>query len=182
MNGDPVVVGVFKDDAHRFSKIACDGITLLAGLGVEGDAHCGVTVQHRYDMRKDPSRTNLRQVHLIHAELLDEVNAKGFDVKGGDLGENICTRHLDLLALPTGSRLHIGDDAVVELTGVRSPCVYIDRFQKGLKAEMLGYTDSGALQRKSGVMSVVARAGVVRAGDRITVRLPPVRPVALKPV
>lgn len=170
MNGR--VIAVARDGTHNFSKNLCDEITLLAGLGVEGDAHQGVTVKHRSRVARDPSQPNLRQVHLMHGEFHDEVNAAGFAVKSGDLGENITTRGLDLLALPRGARLHVGAEAVVEVTGLRNPCVQIDRFQTGLTAACLGRDEKGALIRKAGVMSVVIAGGLVRAGDTIRVELP----------
>ena len=131
-----VVVAVSCSARHTFSKTPADGIQLLAGLGVEGDAHMGTTVKHRSRVRVDPTQPNLRQVHLIHAELLDELNAQGFDVAAGQLGENITTRGIDLLGLPTGARLHLGDAAVLEITGLRNPCRQLDGLRPGLmKAE-----------------------------------------------
>ena len=147
-------------------------IRLLAGLGVEGDAHAGVTVKHRSRVRRDPSQPNLRQVHLVHAELFDELRDKGFGVTPGDIGENVTTRGIDLLALPTGTRLRLGDAAMVEITGLRNPCVQLDTFQKGLMAATLDKDANGNLIRKAGVMSVVLAGGEVRPGDPITVELP----------
>ncbi len=166
------VVAVSRDAAHAFSKPVLDSITLLAGLGVEGDAHQGVTVKHRSRVRQDPTQPNLRQVHLIHAELLDELRAKGFDVGAGDMGENVLTSGIDLLGLPAGARLHLGEDAVVEVTGLRNPCVQLDRFQPGLMAATLDRDAEGRLVRKAGVMAVVLTGGEVRAGDAIRVELP----------
>lgn len=176
------VAAVGIDGEHNFSKPAVESIRLLAGLGVEGDAHLGVTVQHRSRVARDPSQPNLRQVHLIHAELHDELRPRGFAVKPGDLGENITTGGLDLLALPTGTRLRIGENAVVEVTGLRNPCVQIDNFQHGLMKAVLDRDEAGELVRKAGVMSVVRAGGEVRPGDRIEVELPaqpyqPLRPV-----
>lgn len=179
---EAVVVAVHKDKQHRFSKRRHDCLTLLEGLGVEGDAHCGVTVQHLCDQEKDPSRPNLRQVHLIQAELLDEVNGKGFDVKPGDLGENTYTRCLDLLKLPTGTRLHIGEQATVEVTGLHNPCHQIETFQKGLLAHVGERGPGAPYLRKSGVMSIVLKGGVVREGDRIVVELRAGDHAPLKPV
>ena len=179
---EPVVVAVHKDEEHRFSKIRHQSLTLLEGLGVEGDAHCGVTVQHRFDQEKDPLRPNLRQVHLIQTELLDEVNAKGFHVQPGDLGENISTRGLDVLNLPAGTRLIIGEHATLEVTGLRNPCINIELFQKGLLAQVGERRPGGTYLRKTGVMSIVVRGGVVREGDRIVVVLPAGEHVPLKPV
>ena len=166
------VVTVSVDAAHAFSKHVVPQITLLEGQGVEGDAHCGVTVQHRSRVAQDPTQPNLRQVHLMHVELFDELRAKGFEVAPGELGENIVTRGIALLDLPVGTELQMGAAAVVRLTGLRNPCVQIDRFQRGLMAAVLDRDEQGKLVRKAGVMSVVLRGGVVRAGDAIVVRLP----------
>lgn len=167
------VVAVARDATHRFSKAPAESITLLAGLGVEGDAHLGVTVQHRSRVRADPSQPNLRQVHLIQAELFEELAAQGFRVAAGDLGENVTTAGIDLLGLPTGTRLRLGRDAVVEVTGLRNPCGQIDRFQPGLLAAVLGRDAAGGLIRKAGIMGIVLAGGTVRAGDAIGLTLPP---------
>lgn len=168
----PTVLAVSLRRGHHFSKTPALAIRLIAGLGVEGDAHSGVTVKHRSRARYDPTLPNLRQVHLIHRELFDEVAAKGFDVKPGDLGENITTLGLDLLALPQGTRLHLGETAIVEVTGLRNPCVQIDRFQAGLMAATLDRTPDGHTIRKTGIMSVVVAGGDVRPGDAIAVEMP----------
>lgn len=168
------VVGVHVDRRHAFSKASVEAITLLEGRGVEGDAHCGVTVQHRSRARFDPSQPNLRQVHLIHAELLDHLADRGYTVRPGDLGENITTRGLDLLGLPVGARLTIGD-AVVAVTGLRNPCVQIDRFAGGLLKEVVHTDADGRLVRLAGIMGTVARGGTVRPGDLVEVTLPPGR-------
>jgi MOSC domain-containing protein YiiM len=174
------VVAVSLHSGHHFSKVPGLSIRLLTGLGVAGDAHMGETVKHRSRVRKDPTQPNLRQVHLIHAELFDELRAKGFEVKPGDLGENVTTVALDLLALPTGTRLHLGTSAVIEVTGLRNPCIQIDGFQKGLMAATLDKDADGHLIRKAGIMSVVRADGEVRPGDSIGVELPaqPHRPLA----
>jgi MOSC domain-containing protein YiiM len=169
-----VVTAVSCSPTHSFSKPNQDCIRLLAGLGVEGDAHLGTKVKHRSRVKKDPSQPNLRQVHLIHAELHDELKASGFDVSAGDLGENVTTRGIDLLSLPAGARLLIGAAAVIEVTGLRNPCVQIDRFRKGLMKAVLGKDDHGNLVRKSGIMGVVLEGGEVKPGDAIRVELPPV--------
>jgi MOSC domain-containing protein YiiM len=158
--------------SHTFSKRTQLSIRLLAGLGVEGDAHCGLTVKHRSRVAKDPAQPNLRQVHLIHTELHDELRAAGFNVDAGDIGENIATRGIELLALPVGTRLHIGSEAIVELTGLRNPCVQIDRFQTGLMSAVLDRDSDGKLVRKAGVMSIVIAGGDVHVGDAIRVLLP----------
>lgn len=178
----PHVLAVHRSSSHSFSKYAEDVITLVAGLGVQGDAHAGVTVKHRSRVQRDPSQPNLRQVHLIHAELLGELQGRGFAVLPGDLGENLTTHGLDLLGLPTGSRLHLGASAVIEVTGLRNPCAQIDQFQAGLMAAVLDRDAAGQLVRKAGVMGVVLAGGEVRAGDPIAVRLPGAPHLPLGPV
>lgn len=172
------VISVSLDRRHRFSKIAADEITLIAGEGVAGDAHCGVTVKHRSRARFNPTLPNLRQVHLIQAELFDELATKGFVVGPAELGENITTSGIDLLALPTGARLAIGD-AVVEITGLRNPCIQMDRFQDGLMQATLDRDAEGGLVRKAGIMGIVVTGGRVRPGDAVAVTLPegPHRPL-----
>lgn len=174
------MIAVSAGGSHSFSKPRRGSIRLLAGLGVEGDAHMGETVQHRSRIARDPTQPNLRQVHLIHAELHDELRTAGFDVAAGDIGENVTTRGVDLLALPTGARLLLGDAAIVEITGLRNPCVQLDHFQSGLMQAVLDRDADGTLIRKSGVMAVVVEGGEVRAGDPIKVQLPerPHRPLA----
>lgn len=176
---DAIVTAVSSNAVHTFSKENRDSIRLLAGLGVEGDAHLGRTVKHRSRVAKDPSRPNLRQVHLIHAELHDELNAAGFPVSAGQMGENITTRGLDLLGLPTGTRLRFGGNAIVEITGLRNPCIQIDRFRKGMMKAVLARDEHGNVVRKAGVMGIVLAGGEVRPGDRIQVELParPYRPL-----
>jgi hypothetical protein len=166
------VVAVSRSDTHTFSKLIQPSIWLRAGLGVDGDAHQGTTVKHRSRVARDPTQPNLRQVHLIHSELHDDLASRGFVVKPGEMGENITTRGLDLLGLPVGARLHLGSMAVVEVTGLRNPCVQIDRFQPGLLAAVVGRDEAGEIVRKSGVMSVVVQEGEVRPGDAIIVELP----------
>ncbi|WP_088317027.1 MOSC domain-containing protein [Kineosporia sp. R_H_3] len=172
MTADPRVAAVHRDAAHRFSKVTVDAVRLLEGLGVDGDAHAGVTVQHLSRVRADPTQPNLRQVHLIAAELLDELRENGFDVLPGALGENVTTSGVDLLGLPTGTLLHLGADAVVEVTGLRNPCVQIDRFRPGLLKEVVHTDAAGSVVRRAGVMGVVRAGGEVRAGDGIAVVLP----------
>lgn len=164
------VLAVASDDGHRFAKQPRDAIVLLAGLGVEGDAHCGVTVRHRSRVARTPDAPNLRQVHLIHAELLDELAEAGFRVAPGGLGENVTTRGIDLLALPRGARLRLGGSAVIELTGLRNPCRQIDdNVAPGAMAATLEHAPDGSLIRKAGVMAIVLTGGEVRAGDSISV-------------
>jgi MOSC domain-containing protein YiiM len=171
MTGTVTAVSVSPE--HAFSKENRACVRLLEGLGVEGDAHLGVTVKHRSRVARDPTQPNLRQVHLIHSELLDELRAAGFDVHPGGLGENVSTRGVDLLGLPVGARLHLGGAAVVEVTGLRNPCSQLDRFQPGLTAAVLARDADGNLVRKAGIMGVVAAGGEVRPGDEIRVVLPP---------
>jgi MOSC domain-containing protein YiiM len=173
------VVAVSLRSGHHFSKTPSLGIRLLRGLGVAGDGHLGKTVQHRSRVRKDPTLPNLRQVHLIHAELFAELRARGFMVKAGDLGENVTTSGIDLLALPAGTKLYLGASAVVEVTGLRNPCIQLDHFQKGLMAATLDRDAGGHLIRKAGIMSVVVAEGDVRPGDAIRVEWPdgPHRPL-----
>ena len=173
------VVAVSRFPTHEFSKTPTDLIQLLAGLGVEGDAHCGETVQHRSRVRQDPTQPNLRQVHLIHAELFEELAGKGFGVAPGQLGENITTRGIDLLGLSEGTVLRIGATAVVQITGLRNPCSQIDDHRRGLLAAVLDRDDAGHLVRKAGVMGVVLASGPVRAGDTIAIERQPTPHVPL---
>jgi MOSC domain-containing protein YiiM len=181
-NEQPSVVAVSLDDRHRFSKAPVDQITLIAGHGVEGDAHAGATVKHRSRARWNKTLPNLRQVHLMHAELFDELAEQGFEVEPGQLGENITTRGLDLLSLPTGTLLRIGPEAVVEVTGLRNPCVQIDKFQHGLLKAVLIKDDDGRLVRKTGIMGVVVHGGAISSADLISVELPAPPHAALEPV
>lgn len=176
------VVAVSLSGSHTMSKPICERIRLLEGLGVEGDAHMGTTVKHRSRVARDPSQPNLRQVHLIHAELFDELRAKGFDVVAGMMGENISTRDVDLLGLPTGARLRIGTSAVVEVTGLRNPCYQLDGLQKGLMEAVLERGPERGLIRKAGVMGIVIAGGEVAAGDAIRIERPGGAHEALKPV
>lgn len=167
-----LVTSVSSNGAYSFTKANRESITLLAGLGVEGDVHSGVTVKHRSRVAKDPTQPNLRQVHLIHEELFAEVGGAGFRVAPGELGENLTTRGIDLLGLPVGTLLRIGDGAVVEVTGLRNPCLQIDNFRGGLLKQVVGRDEAGNIVRKAGVMSIVKEGGVVRPGDTIEVELP----------
>uniref|UniRef100_UPI000AE3098F MOSC domain-containing protein n=1 Tax=Streptomyces sp. NRRL S-325 TaxID=1463899 RepID=UPI000AE3098F len=168
-----------SNDVYSFTKPNRDSVTLLAGLGVEGDVHAGVTVKHRSRVAQDPTQPNLRQVHLIHQELFAELGQAGFEVSPGDLGENITTAGIDLLGLPVGTLLHLGDEAVVEVTGLRNPCLQIDTFRAGLLKQVVGCADDGTVVRRAGIMSVVRTGGVVRPGDVIKAVLPvgPHRPL-----
>jgi MOSC domain-containing protein YiiM len=167
------VVAVASSPSHSFSKAGRACIRLLKGLGVEGDAHAGSTVKHRSRVKQDPTQPNLRQVHLLHAELHAELSQRGFQVAPGAMGENILTEGIALLALPAGTKLAIGESAVVEVTGLRNPCRQIDAFMPGLLSAVLDRTPSGELVRKAGIMAVVLNDGEVRPGDRIRIEYPP---------
>jgi MOSC domain-containing protein YiiM len=177
-----MITAVSRSAAHTFSKSTQDSIRLLTGLGVEGDAHMGETVKHRSRVARNPNQPNLRQVHLIHAELLDELRDAGFTVSAGQIGENVATRGIDLLGLPTGTRLHLGATAVVEVTGLRNPCAQLDQFQPGLMAAVLDRDAQGRLIRKAGIMGIVLTGGDVRTDDPIRVELPPEPHRSLAPV
>jgi MOSC domain-containing protein YiiM len=176
------VEAVHRSGEHTFTKPPAAAIRLLAGLGVEGDAHNGATVRHRSRVARDPQQPNLRQVHLIHAELHDELQGRGFTVRPGEMGENITTRGVDLLALPAGTRLHLGMEAVIEVTGLRDPCAQLDGLQPGLMAAVLDRDANGELIRKAGIMAIVLTSGEVRGGDAVRVALPPGPHHPLQPV
>jgi MOSC domain-containing protein YiiM len=176
------VIAVSCAAGHRFSKQNVDRIELVVGVGVTGDGHAGVTVQHRSRVARDPSAPNLRQVHLIHAELHDELRERNFEVAPGQMGENVTTRGLDLLALPRGTRLRLGKEAIVQVTGLRNPCLQLDLFQDGLMKAVLARDEHGRLIRKAGIMGIVVAGGVVRPSDPIRVELPPQPHLPLEPV
>jgi MOSC domain-containing protein YiiM len=178
-----VVTAVSVSGAHTMSKPTAAAIRLLEGLGVEGDAHQGTTVKHRSHVRRDPTKPNLRQVHLIHSELHDELADRGFPgLQPGQMGENVTTAGVDLLGLPVGTRLRLGDEAVVEVTGLRNPCAQLDGIRPGLMKATLDRDGDGDVVMKSGIMGVVRAGGDVRPGDRIAVELPPEPHVAMKKV
>lgn len=177
-----VVTAVSRKGSHGVRKHVQEAIVLLAGIGVEGDAHAGERVRHRSRRRRDATLPNLRQVHLIHAELHDELAAAGMPVSPGEMGENVTTRGIDLLDLPAGTRLRLGDEAVVEITGLRNPCNQLDGIHRGLMEAALERRDDGRLLRKAGVMAVVATGGRVSAGDPLQVELPAPPHRALEPV
>jgi MOSC domain-containing protein YiiM len=179
---DAHVAAVHRSPDYTFGKPTAREIELVAGLGVAGDVHAGTTVRHRSRVARDPTQPNLRQVHLIHAELHDELATRGFEVAAGAMGENVTTRGIELLALARGTRLHLGRDAVVEITGLRNPCAQLDRLLPGLMAAVLDRDDDGALVRKAGIMGVVVHGGVVATGDVIAVCEPDGPFVALAPV
>lgn len=176
------ITAVHSRADHAFSKDARAQIELVAGYGVRGDAHYGVNVKHRSRVAKNPHQPNLRQVHLLHEELFAELRQSGFEISPGQMGENITTRGLDILALSTGTRLRLGDDAIVQLTGLRNPCYQIEDFRKGLLAAVLDRGQDGSLIRKAGVMCTVIAGGFVRAGDAIVVIHEPSPRAALQPV
>ena len=178
----PTVLALASDDRHAFSKVLRGELRLVAGRGVAGDAHAGRFVQHLSRMKQDPQALNLRQVHLIHAELLDELAGKGFAVTPGQLGENVTTRGIDLLGLSRGTRLRLGPDALIEITGLRNPCRQIDGLVPGLMAATLDYAPDGSLIRKCGVMAVVVEDGTVRTGDPIELESVPLAHEPLEPV
>ncbi len=169
---DPIVIAVSLSETHSFSKTNQPAIQLIEDLGVDGDAHSGKMIKHRYLVNKDAAKPNIRQVHLIHAELLDLLEGKGFTVHPGQLGENITTRGIDLLGLPTGTIVKIGLETLVQLTALRNPCKQIDEFQKGLLKEVLYKDDEGNLIRETGVMGIVLKSGMVRPGDSIQIEIP----------
>lgn len=174
-----MVHAVSKSSNHEFSKRPVDSIFLIEGEGVEGDAHRGVTVKHRSRVRQDPTQPNLRQVHLIHIELIRELQASGFHVEPAVMGENITTSGLDILSLPADTILHIGSESQIKITGLRNPCVQLDHYQAGLMTAVLDRDENGNLIRKAGVMAIVLKGGLVKPGDFIEVQLPskPHRPL-----
>jgi MOSC domain-containing protein YiiM len=169
----PTVKSVSRSATYTFSKPTQPNIRLLTALGVEGDAHLGVTVKHRHRMRKDPTAPNLRQVHLLHSELIDELNATGFTIHPGQLGENITTANIDLLNLPTGARLAIGPEAIIEVTGLRSPCQQLNDLQPGLMQACMTTTPEGKPIARAGIMAIVLEGGPITPGDPIQITLPP---------
>lgn len=169
MQDSPYVAAVAAAEKHTFNKEEKNGIWLVAGRGIPGDAHCGTTVQHLYDKAKDASRPNLRQVHVIEAELIDRLRTLGFDIKVGELGENVVTRNIDLVELHAGARLKLGEDAIIEITGLRAPCFKIERFKTGLRRILTAHR-RGEAYMPSAVMAVVIESGAIRAGDKIQVK------------
>jgi MOSC domain-containing protein YiiM len=179
---EPRVVAVARGTSHGPGKDTGASIRLVAGLGVEGDVHAGETVKHRSRVRRDPSQPNLRQVHLIHSELHDELRERGFEVAAGEMGENVTTAGIDLLGLARGTRLRLGDDAVIEVTGLRNPCVQLNGIAPGLMEATLDRDSDGELIRKAGVMAIVVDGGDVRVGDAIAAEHTPEPRLRLEPV
>ena len=179
---DAHVAAVHRSASYAFSKRAVASIRLVEGLGVDGDVHAGATVRHRSRVARDPTQPNLRQVHLLHGELHDELARRGFTVTPGAMGENVTTRGIDLLALPTGTRLHLGADAVVEVTGLRNPCAQLDGLLPGLQRAVIDHDTDGQLVRRAGIMGIVLAGGTVASGDAIVVELPAGPHAPLAPV
>lgn len=179
---EKMVIAVSKSPSHSMSKDNMKSIKLLTGLGVEEDAHMGVTVKHRSRVAQDPMQPNLRQVHLIHSELHDELVTKGFHISAGQMGENITIKGIDLLSLPKGTKLRIGENAIVEVTGLRNPCNQLEGIQKGLMKAVLSHDEHGNLIRKAGIMSIVLANGEVKKGDKIVIELPPEPHIKLEKV
>lgn len=176
------IIALARDDLHRVSKQPAGRLRLVAGLSVEGDAHAGLTMQHRSRWVKQRTVPNLRQVHLLHAELFAELAARGFAIAPAQMGENVTTRGIDLLGLSAGARLRLGSDAVIELTGLRNPCFKLDRIAPGLMQAVLEKGPGKTLIRKAGVMAIVVASGEVRVGDPIEVIHSPETVVALTAV
>ena len=178
----PAGVSLSKSQQHTFSKITCQSLTLIQGEGVSGDAHQGVYVKHRSRVKANPMAPNLRQVHLIHQELIVQLQDNGFNIQAATLGENITTQGIDLLSLPKGAKLEIGESAVIQVTGLRNPCKQLDNYQQGLTAAVLDRDNNGNLIRKAGVMGVVLQGAGISIGDSIKVVLPPEPHYPLLPV
>ncbi|MCL6090170.1 MAG: MOSC domain-containing protein [Candidatus Thermoplasmatota archaeon] len=174
-------MAVSRSSSHNFSKAGEKNIRLIKGQGVEGDAHFGTTVKHRSQVAIDPSQPNLRQVHLVHSELFAELKGRGYDISPGDIGENITTAGIELLSLPAGTRLHIGESAVIEITGLRNPCNQLNNFSPGLMNAVLDRDENGNLIRKAGIMGIVLQSGDIVPGDEIKIQLPsgPHRPLEI---
>jgi len=167
-----IVHSLSISEQHTFSKNVLDEVEVIAGIGIKGDAHAGKTVKHRSRVAKDPTQPNLRQIHLIHLELLSELAAKGYHVKPGDLGENITTQGISLLDLPKDTILTIGKSVEVQITGLRNPCHQIDKFQKGLLKEVVGKNDAGEIVRMAGIMGIVLKGGIIKVNDAIHITYP----------
>ncbi len=167
------VVSLSRDSEHRFSKETCDSLVFVKGFGIEGDAHCGVTVKHRSRVKADPTQPNLRQVHLVHSELIPELQNSGFKVEAGIICENVLTEGVDLLSLPRDTLVNLGSQVVLKVTGLRNPCAQLDNYQSGLTKAVLDRDEDGNLVRKAGIMAVVKEGGIVKVGDSISIKIPP---------
>ncbi|BDS12158.1 MOSC domain-containing protein [Aureispira anguillae] len=167
------VVALSKRASHQISKINHTQLKLLEGIGVEGDVHAGKTVKHRSRVAIDPNQPNLRQVHLIHSELFEELLSKGFQISAGQMGENITTQGIKLLELPKDTLLYIGEQAIVKITGLRNPCHQLNGLQEGLLKAVLDKDEQGNLIRKAGIMGIVLRGGSIALDDVIRIELPP---------
>jgi len=178
----PFVIAVCKSPTHSMKKPVVPAINLIKGIGVEGDAHSGEKVKHLYLASRTPEKPNYRQVHLMHSELFDELNELGFSIEPGEMGENITTKGIDLLNLPEGTLLNLGDSGVIQVTGLREPCSQLNGVEKGLMKAVLGRDESGHLILKSGVMAIVIKGGEVKAKDKITVTLPKIPYKKLEPI
>ena len=176
------VVSLSKDSEHQFSKETCESLIFLKGHGIEGDAHCGVTVKHRSRVKADPTQPNLRQVHLVHSELISELKISGFNVDAGTIGENVLTEGVDLLSLPRDTLISLGSQVVLKVTGLRNPCAQLDNYQSGLTKAVLDRDKDGNLVRKAGIMAVVKEGGIVKVGDSISLKIPPEPHIALERV
>ena len=175
----PHVTALSVSPTHSMSKPNVAALQLLTGLGVEGDAHCGELVKHRSRVAADPTQPNLRQVHLIHSELHDELRSKGFNLAAGEMGENITTRNIALLALPRGTLLHIGSETIIEVSGLRNPCHQLNGLQEGLLNAVVDQDENGTLIRKAGIMGIVKQGGEIKVGDTIRTEFPPLPHVKL---
>jgi MOSC domain-containing protein YiiM len=179
---EPTVIAVCSKETHGVRKLQRAAVKLVVNHGVEGDYHAGALVRHRSRVARDPQQPNLRQVHLMHAELFDELSAIGIDVAPGDMGENITTRGLPILDLTPGTRLHLGDSAIVEITGCRNPCAQLNDIDQRLLAQVAQKAADGSIIRKAGIMGIVIVGGVVRPGDAIRVEAPANTSARLEPV
>lgn len=179
----PRILSVSARSGHHFSKTPQRSIRLLAGLGVEGDGHMGERIKHRSRARYNPALPNLRQVHLIDSGYIALMAAKGYAVAPGDIGENLLVAGIDLISMPQDTLLHLGGDgAVVRITGLRNPCIQMDRFMPGLMAASLDRDADGGLIRLTGVMGVVEGGGAVVPGDVVRVEMPEGEHLPLVPV
>ena len=145
MPGPGTVLSVNLSPKKTMRKARGTEATLVLDRGFENDAHAG-------DWH--------RQVSLLAQESIDTMVAKGLDVGPGDFAENITTRGIDLLALPVGSVLRIGDGAVVEISQIGKVC----------HAKCAIYYQAGdCVMPREGLFGVVREAADVMGGDRVEV-------------